>query len=102
MPERYQYTPNNTSSSYTTLTGKETRMTSFRCPESLRMRLFAYAESVDKDPSACIREAIGEYLYKRLERPEVPVKEEVVVEVIQNEKKEPSAEDIWNNILKST
>lgn len=55
----------DTSAVYTNKFGMSNRITSFRCSESLRDRLFAYADSTNKDPSEVIREAIAEYLRNR-------------------------------------
>jgi predicted transcriptional regulator len=65
MPERYQNKDSSTTL-YRAKTGIESRITSFRCNTILRDRLYEYAESMGKDPSACIREAIGEYLHRRI------------------------------------
>ena len=59
----------DTSAVYINKYGMANRITSFRCSESLRNRLFDYAESVDKEPSAVIREAIAEYLRNRTVMP---------------------------------
>jgi hypothetical protein len=44
---------------------------------SLRERLFDYAEKMDKDPSAIIREAIAEYLRNRNMTPGVNMNNEL-------------------------
>lgn len=59
----------DTSAVYINRYGMVNRITSFRCSESLRNRLFDYAATVDKDPSAIIREAIAEYLRNRVAKP---------------------------------
>jgi hypothetical protein len=64
MPERHQYKEGATSL-YRAKSGMENRITTFRCNTILRDRLYEYAESLGKDPSSCIREAIGEYLHRR-------------------------------------
>ena len=53
------------SSVYVNRLGLTNRITTFRCNTILRDRLFAYAESVNRDPSEIIREAIAEYLRNR-------------------------------------
>lgn len=50
---------------YTNKYGMKNIITSFRCSESLRERLFQYADANDKDTSAVIREAIAEFLRNR-------------------------------------
>lgn len=50
------------SSVYVNKHGLVNRITTFRCNTILRDRLFAYAKSVERDPSEIIREAIAEYL----------------------------------------
>jgi len=55
----------DTSAVYINKIGMENRITSFRCSVSLRDRLFDYADSINKDPSEIIREAIAEYLRNR-------------------------------------
>jgi len=60
----------DTSAVYTNKYGMSNRITSFRCSESLRNRLFDYAASVGRDPSEIIREAIAEYLRNRNTRPD--------------------------------
>jgi len=101
MPRRYENSDSPRSSRYKTKIGNETQMTSFRCNTILRQRLYDYAESLGKDPSSIIREALAEYLHKRIERPQVTQNEHIQT-IIKEEPKKPSAEDIWNNILKST
>jgi hypothetical protein len=77
MPERHQYKDGATSL-YRAKSGMENRITTFRCNTILRDRLYEYAESMGKDPSACIREAIGEYLHRRISNtPVVPAAEPV-------------------------
>jgi len=53
------------SSVYVNKLGMTNRITTFRCNTILRDRLFAYAESIERDPSSIIREAIAEYLRNR-------------------------------------
>lgn len=53
------------SSVYANKLGMTNRITTFRCNTILRDRLFAYAESIERDPSSIIREAIAEYLRNR-------------------------------------
>ena len=67
----------DTSAVYINRYGMENRITSFRCSLSLRDRLFAYAELIDKDPSAVIREALAEYLRNRNQTPSVNVSNEL-------------------------
>jgi len=50
---------------YTNKRGMENRIVSFRMNEILYERLYDYAVSIGKDPSACIREAVGVYLRER-------------------------------------
>lgn len=61
----------NSSAVYVNRYGMENRITSFRCSSSLRDRLFDYADSVNRDPSSIIREAIAEYLRNRISKPAV-------------------------------
>ena len=79
MPERYQNKDSSTTL-YRAKTGIESRITSFRCNTILRDRLYEYAESMGKDPSACIREAIGEYLHRRISNTPVATAPEPVAE----------------------
>lgn len=67
----------DTSAVYINKYGMENRITSFRCSVSLRDRLFAYAELMDKDPSVVIREALAEYLRNRNMTPGVNVSNEL-------------------------
>ena len=53
------------SAEYVNRYGMKNIITSFRCSESLRERLFQYADAQGKDPSSIIREAIAEYLRAR-------------------------------------
>jgi len=53
------------SAEYINKYGMKNIITSFRCSESLRDRLFQYADENDKDTSAVIREAIAEFLRNR-------------------------------------
>jgi len=101
MPRRYEDSENPSSSRYKSRVGSETQMTSFRCNTILRRRLYDFAEEIGKDPSHVIREAVAEYLQKRIQAPQIPQKEHADV-ITKEEPKKPSAEDIWNNILKST
>jgi hypothetical protein len=67
----------DTSAVYTNKNGMSNRICSFRCSESLRDRLFAYADAIDKDPSAIIREAIAEYLRNRNTRPDQNINQQL-------------------------
>lgn len=102
MPRRHENSDSPKSSRYKTKIGNETQMTSFRCNTYLRERLYSYAESVNKDPSYVIREAIAEFLRNKTAKPEILSQKEHVQTITIDEPKKPSAEDIWNNILKTT
>ena len=64
MPERGVYTEGSTTT-YRNKRGMENRIVTFRCNTILHDRLVQHARATDKDPSALIREAIGEYLRSR-------------------------------------
>jgi hypothetical protein len=64
MPERGVYREGSTTT-YKNKRGMENRIVTFRCNTTLHDRLVEYALSTDRDPSECIREAIGEYLRSR-------------------------------------
>lgn len=61
----------SSSAVYVNKYGMENRITSFRCSSFMRDRIESYAQSVGKEPSEIIREAIGEYLRNRSTIPSV-------------------------------